>query len=81
MGRLRLASSGRASRQYLVWAQRVSRRSRAERVWVMEGWRETMRIAVMVAQARLKGGRISRSLSSHDEQKLRRAALCSSQMD
>ena len=39
-----MANSGRASRQYLVQAQRVSRRFRAARVMVMEGWREAIRM-------------------------------------
>src|SRR5258708_37768830 len=38
------ARSGRASRQYFVQAQRRSRRLRAERVTVMEGWREATRM-------------------------------------
>ena len=43
MGRLRVASSGRASRQYFVWAQRVSSALSEARVRVMEGWRLAMR--------------------------------------
>src|SRR5882757_2522564 len=39
-----VASSGRASRQYFVQAQRASSFLRAARVMVMEGWREAIRI-------------------------------------
>ena len=49
IGRLRVASSGRASRQYFVQAQRASRRLRAARVTVMEGCREAMRMGVIVS--------------------------------
>src|SRR3981189_1927276 len=38
------ASSGRASRQYLVHAQRASSFFRAAREMVIEGWREAIRI-------------------------------------
>src|ERR1700679_3067459 len=46
MGRLRAASSGRASRQYFVMAQRVSRRLSAARVNEIEGWSEAMRMCL-----------------------------------
>src|ERR1700744_1755977 len=44
MGRLRVANSGRASRQYFVQAQSASRRLRSARVIVIEGWREAIRM-------------------------------------
>jgi len=64
MGRLRAAREGRASRQYLVWAQRVSRRLRAARVRVIEGWRLTMRRVVEAIQVSVEGFAIPRGLAT-----------------
>ncbi len=48
MGRFRAASAGTASRQYLVQAQRWSRRPRRSRVMEMLGWSERRRTSALV---------------------------------
>jgi hypothetical protein len=59
MGRLSVTREGRASRQYLVWAQRVSRRFSAARVRVIEGWRLAMREVVEAIEVSVEEPRAS----------------------